>query len=194
MGKIGERWKTIDALFVNAGIMKIAPLEKVTEVISRKLAEEIRERLEKKEQVMVLLNRRGYSPVVMCRACGKTLQCKDCAVSMTHHKRERKMECHYCGYVARIPDKCAHCGSEYVYFVGTGSEKLLHESDSGKDRLPRGFWERQAGSAWRRYAVDDSRPHPRCAPVRQRRQVLPRHWPRCPDRSLPGHRLDLHGR
>jgi primosomal protein N' (replication factor Y) len=94
------------------------------QVISRKLAEEIRERLEKKEQVMVLLNRRGYSPVVLCRACGKTLQCKNCAVSMTHHKRERKMECHYCGHVERIPDKCAHCGSEYVYFVGTGSEKL----------------------------------------------------------------------
>ncbi|HKN70012.1 MAG TPA: primosomal protein N', partial [Terriglobales bacterium] len=94
------------------------------QVISRKLAEEIRERLEKKEQVMVLLNRRGYSPVVLCRACGKTLQCENCAVSMTHHKRERKMECHYCGHVEHIPDKCAHCGSEYVYFVGTGSEKL----------------------------------------------------------------------
>ena len=93
-------------------------------VISRKLAEEIRERLEKKEQVMVLLNRRGYSPVVLCRACGKTLQCKNCAVSMTHHKREHKMECHYCGHVEHIPDKCALCGSEYVYFVGTGSEKL----------------------------------------------------------------------
>ena len=94
------------------------------QVISRKLAKEIRERLEKKEQVMVLLNRRGYSPVVLCRACGKALQCKNCAVSMTHHKREHKMECHYCGHVERIPDKCAICGSEYVYFVGTGSEKL----------------------------------------------------------------------
>ncbi|HMD15669.1 MAG TPA: primosomal protein N' [Terriglobales bacterium] len=94
------------------------------QVISRKLAEEIRERLARKEQVMVLLNRRGYSPVVLCRTCGKALQCKNCAVSMTHHKRERKMECHYCGHVERIPEKCAHCGSEYVYFVGTGSEKL----------------------------------------------------------------------
>jgi len=94
------------------------------QVVSRKLAEEIRERLEKKEQVMVLLNRRGYSPVVLCRACGKTLQCKNCAVSMTHHKREHKMECHYCGHIEHIPDKCAICGSEYVYFVGTGSEKL----------------------------------------------------------------------
>ena len=94
------------------------------QVISRKLAEEIRARLEKNEQVMVLLNRRGYSPVVLCRACGKTLECRNCAVAMTHHKRERKMECHYCGHVAHIPEKCEHCGSEYVYFVGTGSEKL----------------------------------------------------------------------
>jgi primosomal protein N' (replication factor Y) (superfamily II helicase) len=94
------------------------------QVVSRRLAEEIRERLERKEQVMVLLNRRGYSPVVLCRACGKSLQCKNCAVSMTHHKREQKMECHYCGHVARIPERCAECGSEYVYFVGTGSEKL----------------------------------------------------------------------
>jgi primosomal protein N' (replication factor Y) (superfamily II helicase) len=94
------------------------------QVISRKLAEEIRERLDKKEQVMVLLNRRGYSPVALCRACGQALQCKNCAVSMTHHKREHKMECHYCGFVAPVPKKCAECGSEYVYFVGTGSEKL----------------------------------------------------------------------
>src|SRR5215469_7605218 len=94
------------------------------QVISRRLAEEIRERLDKKEQVMVLLNRRGYSPVVLCRACGKSLECRNCAIALTHHKRERKMECHYCGHVAHIPEKCEPCGSEYVYFVGTGSEKL----------------------------------------------------------------------
>jgi len=93
-------------------------------VISRKLMEAIRERLERKEQVMVLLNRRGYSPVALCRACGTALQCRNCAVSMTHHKREHKMECHYCGQIAPVPKKCAECGSEYVYFVGTGSEKL----------------------------------------------------------------------
>jgi primosomal protein N' (replication factor Y) (superfamily II helicase) len=94
------------------------------QVISRKLAEEIRERLDRKEQVMILLNRRGYSPVVLCRACGKTLECKNCAIAMTHHKRARRMECHYCGYTAPVPEKCVHCGSEYVYFIGTGSEKL----------------------------------------------------------------------
>ena len=94
------------------------------QVISRRLAEEIRERMEKKEQVMILLNRRGYSPVALCRSCGQALQCKNCAVSMTHHKREHKMECHYCGSLAAVPKKCANCGSDYVYFVGTGSEKL----------------------------------------------------------------------
>ena len=94
------------------------------QVISRKLAAEIKERLDKKEQVMVLLNRRGYSPVVLCRTCGKTLECKNCAIALTHHKREEKMVCHYCGYTAPVPKACVHCGSEYVYFLGTGSEKL----------------------------------------------------------------------
>jgi primosomal protein N' (replication factor Y) len=94
------------------------------QVISRKLAAEIKERFDRKEQVLVLLNRRGFSPVVLCRACGKTLECQNCAIAMTHHKREHKMVCHYCGYTAPVPKGCVHCGSEYVYFLGTGSEKL----------------------------------------------------------------------
>ena len=94
------------------------------QVISRKLAAEIKDRLERKEQVMVLLNRRGYSPVVLCRTCGKKLECQNCAIALTHHKREHKMICHYCGYTAPVPKACVHCGSEYVYFIGTGSEKL----------------------------------------------------------------------
>jgi primosomal protein N' (replication factor Y) (superfamily II helicase) len=94
------------------------------QVVSRKLAQEIKERLERGEQAMVLLNRRGYSPVVLCRTCGKTLECQNCAIALTHHKRARKMECHYCGYTAPVPQHCVHCDSEYVYFLGTGSEKL----------------------------------------------------------------------
>jgi primosomal protein N' (replication factor Y) (superfamily II helicase) len=94
------------------------------QVVSRKLAAEIRERLDRHEQVMVLLNRRGYSPVVLCRTCGKKLECANCAIALTHHKREHKMVCHYCGYTAPVPKACVHCGSEYVYFLGTGSEKL----------------------------------------------------------------------
>ncbi|MGC2537778.1 MAG: primosomal protein N' [Candidatus Sulfotelmatobacter sp.] len=94
------------------------------QVISRKLAAEIKERFDRNEQVMVLLNRRGYSPLVLCRTCGKTLECQNCAIALTHHKREHKMVCHYCGYTAPVPKACVHCGSEYVYFLGTGSEKL----------------------------------------------------------------------
>ena len=94
------------------------------QVVSRKLAAEIKERFDRKEQVMILLNRRGYSPVVLCRSCGKKLECANCAIALTHHKREHKMVCHYCGYTAPVPKACVHCGSKYVYFLGTGSEKL----------------------------------------------------------------------
>jgi primosomal protein N' (replication factor Y) (superfamily II helicase) len=94
------------------------------QVISRKLAEEIRERLERKEQVMILLNRRGYSPVALCRACGSRMECRNCAVALTHHKKSNRMVCHYCGFQAPVPKHCGECGSEYVYFLGTGSEKL----------------------------------------------------------------------
>ena len=94
------------------------------QVLSRKLIEEIRLRLERKEQALVLLNRRGYSPVVLCRTCGKTLECRNCAIALTHHKQNRRMECHYCGFMAPVPKHCTSCGSEYVYFLGTGSEKL----------------------------------------------------------------------
>jgi primosomal protein N' (replication factor Y) (superfamily II helicase) len=94
------------------------------QVVSRKLAAEIKDRFDRNEQVMILLNRRGYSPVVLCRSCGKKLECANCAIALTHHKREHKMVCHYCGYTAPVPKVCVHCGSEYVYFLGTGSEKL----------------------------------------------------------------------
>jgi len=94
------------------------------QVISRKLVEEIRQRLERKEQAMVLLNRRGYSPVALCRSCGHRMECQNCAIAMTHHKRTNRMVCHYCGFMAPVPKVCGECGSEYVYFLGTGSEKL----------------------------------------------------------------------
>ncbi len=94
------------------------------QIISRRLGQEIGERLERHEQVMVLLNRRGYSPIVLCRTCGNTVQCRNCDIPMTHHKSARRIECHYCGYTERVPERCPKCGSEYVYFIGAGSEKL----------------------------------------------------------------------
>jgi primosomal protein N' (replication factor Y) (superfamily II helicase) len=94
------------------------------QALSRKLVEEIRQRLERREQAIVLLNRRGYSPLVLCRKCGKKLECRNCAIALTHHKGKRRMECHYCGFIAPVPENCVACGSEYVYFLGTGAEKL----------------------------------------------------------------------
>jgi primosomal protein N' (replication factor Y) len=93
-------------------------------VFSRRLVEELRERLERGEQAMILLNRRGYSPVVLCRSCGETVQCRNCAIAMTHHRRAQRLMCHYCGFQAPVPKACPKCGSEHIYFLGTGSEKL----------------------------------------------------------------------
>jgi primosomal protein N' (replication factor Y) (superfamily II helicase) len=99
---------------------------KKDEVLSRKLVEEIGERLSRGEQAMVLLNRRGYSAFVLCRECGEAVQCTNCAISMTYHKREHRLVCHYCGYMRPAPKTCPKCGSEYVQYLGTGSEKLEH--------------------------------------------------------------------
>jgi len=94
------------------------------QVLSRRLTEEIRQRLDRGEQSVILLNRRGYSPVVLCRSCGETVQCRNCAIAMTHHRRSQRLMCHYCGYQAPVPKVCPKCASEYVHFLGTGSEKL----------------------------------------------------------------------
>ena len=99
---------------------------KKDEVLSRKLVAEIGERLERGEQIMVLLNRRGYSAFVLCRECGESVQCKNCAIAMTYHKREHRLVCHYCGYMRPAPRTCPKCGSEYVQYLGAGSEKLEH--------------------------------------------------------------------
>ena len=93
-------------------------------ILSRRLLEEIGGRLERHEQVMVLLNRRGFSSFVLCRSCGETVQCKNCAIAMTYHKREHRLICHYCGYMRPAPKICPKCNSEYVQYLGTGSEKL----------------------------------------------------------------------
>src|SRR5271165_3325705 len=97
---------------------------KKEEVLSQKLVEEIGECLARNEQAMVLLNRRGFSSFVLCRSCGDTVQCRNCAIAMTYHKREHRLICHYCGFVRPAPKTCPKCASEYVQYLGTGSEKL----------------------------------------------------------------------
>jgi primosomal protein N' (replication factor Y) len=94
---------------------------------SRRLVETIAERLEHREQTMLLLNRRGFSSFVACRACGERMECVNCAVTLTYHRRDRRMLCHYCNYAEKIPSVCPKCGSEYLNFIGTGSEKVEEE-------------------------------------------------------------------
>src|SRR5205823_1757596 len=93
-------------------------------LFSRQLVKEVSERLDRGEQAMILLNRRGYSSVVLCRSCGETVQCKNCAIALTHHKQANALECHYCGHRQPVPKVCPKCSSEHVFFLGTGSEKL----------------------------------------------------------------------
>ena len=108
-------------------------------VLSRKLVEEVNERLARGEQAMILLNRRGFANFVLCRACGETIQCKNCAIALTYHKRDRKLMCHYCGYMAPVPRTCPTCHSEHIQFFGMGSEKLeeLLHSTFPKARIGR---------------------------------------------------------
>jgi len=94
------------------------------QIFSRQLIQEVTDRLQRGEQAMILLNRRGYSSVVLCRACGETLQCKNCSIAMTYHKAAHRMECHYCGYRQAVPKRCLKCDSEHIYFLGAGSEKV----------------------------------------------------------------------
>ena len=101
------------------------------QLFSRRLVEEVKERLDRNEQAMILLNRRGYSATVLCRSCGENLQCRNCSISMTFHKSGYRMECHYCGYKQAVPQRCPSCNSEYIYFLGAGSEKVeerLHQA------------------------------------------------------------------
>jgi primosomal protein N' (replication factor Y) (superfamily II helicase) len=94
---------------------------------SRKLVEEMQRRLALREQVMLLLNRRGFSSFMVCRACGERMLCANCSVVLTWHKRDRRMLCHYCGYAEKVPVRCPHCDSEYIQFLGTGSERVEEE-------------------------------------------------------------------
>jgi primosomal protein N' (replication factor Y) len=93
-------------------------------VLSRKLVDEVNDRLARGEQAMILLNRRGFANCVLCRACGETIQCRNCAIALTYHKRDRKLMCHYCGFLAPVPNTCPQCHSEHIQFFGMGSEKL----------------------------------------------------------------------
>jgi primosomal protein N' (replication factor Y) (superfamily II helicase) len=108
------------------------------QLFSRSLIEQTKAALERGEQALILLNRRGYSFAVMCRACGEKLECQNCAIALTHHKAPsedadlaragQRLECHYCGYKRTVPARCPKCESEHLYYLGAGSQQ-------GEERL-----------------------------------------------------------
>ena len=97
------------------------------DTFSRKLIEALGQRVESGEQTIVLLNRRGFSSFVACRACGERVQCINCSLTLTYHKRDRRLLCHYCGYAEKVPSQCPKCSSEHIYFLGIGSERVEEE-------------------------------------------------------------------
>jgi len=96
-------------------------------VFARRLLQAISARLERGEQTMILLNRRGYAAFLLCRHCGFTFQCNACSVAMTYHRSIEKLLCHYCGLARRPPERCPECDSEYIHYVGEGTERLEAE-------------------------------------------------------------------
>lgn len=92
-------------------------------VFSLRLQQLIRDRLDRGEQTMLFMNRRGYASFVSCRSCGEAVKCPHCDVSMTLHNRNR-LVCHYCGYTIPLPKKCPSCGSAYLAGFGTGTQKI----------------------------------------------------------------------
>jgi primosomal protein N' (replication factor Y) len=106
-------------------------------LFARSLIRETQAALDRGEQAIILLNRRGYSFAVLCRACATKLECQNCAIALTHHKpanegelaREgQRLECHYCGYRRTVPPRCPQCDSEHLYYLGAGSQQ-------GEERL-----------------------------------------------------------
>jgi primosomal protein N' (replication factor Y) (superfamily II helicase) len=93
-------------------------------VFADELLEAIKATHERKEQSIILLNRRGYSSFVLCRSCGETIQCPNCDVTLTYHRADRVMLCHYCNHAQPAPGACPACDKKYIYYVGEGTEKL----------------------------------------------------------------------
>ncbi|WP_130423515.1 replication restart helicase PriA [Edaphobacter modestus] len=118
------------------------------QIFSRRLIEETEATIARGEQAIILLNRRGYSFVVMCRSCGEKIECENCAISMTYHKPVsgndaiaqpgQRLECHYCGFRRGVPKECPKCQSEHLYFLGAGSQQ-------GEERLQEIFPQARIG-------------------------------------------------
>jgi primosomal protein N' (replication factor Y) len=96
-------------------------------VLSDRLTTRMEERLERGEQCVLLLNRRGFATVTFCRECGSSLECPHCSVALTFHRAARRVRCHYCNYAAAVPTRCGACGGQYLEQSGFGTERIEHD-------------------------------------------------------------------
>ena len=96
-------------------------------MFSRALLEKLQERIERKEQSVLFLNKRGYSSFVMCRDCGYVVECPHCDISLTYHRSSNQLKCHYCGYEQPVVSSCPSCDSDHFRFFGTGTQKVEEE-------------------------------------------------------------------
>jgi primosomal protein N' (replication factor Y) (superfamily II helicase) len=91
---------------------------------SQQLVDAIEETHARGEQSIILLNRRGFSQFVLCRSCGETIRCRNCDITLTFHRRESRLICHYCNHREKVPRSCPNCDSQYLYFMGEGTEQI----------------------------------------------------------------------
>lgn len=96
-------------------------------MFSVELREAIEQRLERREQTVLFLNKRGFSSFVLCRDCGTVVQCPNCDISLTYHRANERLKCHYCNYEEPVPHNCPECSSEHIRFFGTGTQKAEEE-------------------------------------------------------------------
>ncbi len=108
-------------------------------VISQALYDDIGVTLKQGKQIILFLNRRGYSTFISCRECGKVLECPHCGISLTYHKENDRARCHYCGHEIVPPKVCPDCGSKYIRYFGTGTEKV---EETIKEMFPEAAVER----------------------------------------------------
>lgn len=93
-------------------------------VFSNRLYEEMKKTLDEGQQIILFLNRRGYSTFISCKECGEVMKCPECGISLTYHKQENAAICHYCGKHFSLDSKCPECGSEFMKYSGAGTEKV----------------------------------------------------------------------
>ena len=97
---------------------------KIAPILSEKLSQAVQDRLEKREQTILFLNRRGFSTSLLCSNCGEARNCPNCSVALTFHRHMSRLSCHLCGHTATVPKKCPDCGKDALIYAGFGTEKV----------------------------------------------------------------------